>query len=617
MSLEQPKIQDYAIIGDGRSAALISNRGSIDWLCWPRFDSASIFGAIVDPKIGGHWSIRPSQDSQTIRRYIDNTNVLETAFTTASGKIVLTDFMPVTSEKQKQRIFWPEQELIRHVHCEAGEVEMHIYFDPRPDYGRAKVRIDRAGKLGFRFEMGRGTLIFRSDPDFVIREQGLAATVRLRAGEAIAFSLTFSMEAPAVIPALGELVRQKLDLTLDWWREWAGRATYRGPYQDEVIRSALLLKLLCYAPSGALVAAPTTSLPEKVGGILNWDYRFCWLRDAAFTVRALFGLGYADDADAFVGWLLHATRLTRPELGTLYDVFGGRSLKESFLNHFSGYAGSRPVRIGNEAAYQQQLDVYGEVVEAVSYFSYQRGEFDWDTQKMLKQFGEYVHQHWREADHGIWEYRESREHYTYSRLLCWVALDRLIDMQERDQLQGLPKEKWRESRSLIRRDIEEHAWNPNLRSYTQTLGGDELDASALLLALYNFEDPSSERMRQTHERIRERLVPRPGTMYRDEKSRARGEGGFALCSFWEVDYLARGGGTLEEAHEAFKQIPKFANDVGLFAEEIDPYTGDALGNFPQAFTHLGLINAALSLHRRQTDSAIDIAPKQEDRTKRI
>jgi GH15 family glucan-1,4-alpha-glucosidase len=615
MSTEQAKIHDYAVIGDGRSAALISNRGSMDWLCWPRFDSPSIFAAILDPKIGGQWSIQPWQDFQTTRRYIDNTNVLEIEFTTASGKIVLTDFMPVASEEQKQTMLWPEQELIRYLRCEEGEVEMRIHFDPRPDYGRAKVRFDNAGKLGFRIEIGRGTLILRSDLEFALTEESLAATVRLRAGEAIAFSLSFSREAPAVIPALGELVQQKLDLTIDWWRQWAGRATYRGAYRDEVIRSALVLKLLSFAPSGALAAAPTTSLPEKIGGPLNWDYRFCWLRDAAFTVRALFGLGYPDDADAFTSWLLHATRLTRPRLSILYDVYGELTPPEKFLDHFAGYAGSRPVRIGNQAATQIQLDVYGEVIEAVSYFSHDREKFDRDTQQMLKQFGEYVHQHWCEPDYGIWEYRESTEHYTHSRLLCWVALDCLIDMQERHQLHGLPIDKWRETRSLIRRDIEEHAWNPTLGSYTQLLGGDELDATALLLALHNFEDPASERMRQTHARIRERLAPAPGVIYRDEKSKARGEGGFALCSFWEVDYLARGGATLAEAHEAFKHVAKFANDVGLFAEQISPETGDALGNFPQGFTHLGLINAALSLDRREKHERMNGAHNNGAETK--
>lgn len=609
MTRAQPQIQDYAIIGDGRSAALISNRGSVDWLCWPRFDSGSIFAALLDREKGGAWSIVPKEPSEITRSYVADTNVLQTRFATYSGKIVLTDFMPAASEEQKQTILWPEQELIRHVRCEEGEVEMRIQFNPRPDYGRAKVKIDNAKKLGFRIEIGRGTLILRSDIEFTASEESLCATVRLRAGQTIAFSLSFSREAPAVIPALGDFVRQKLDLTIEWWRQWAGRATYRGPYQDEVIRSALVLKLLSFAPSGALAAAPTTSLPEKIGGILNWDYRYCWLRDAAFTVRALFGLGYPDDADAFVSWLLHATRLTRPRLSILYDVYGELTPPEKFLAHFAGYAGSRPVRIGNQAATQIQLDVYGEVIEAVSYFSHDREKFDRDTQKMLRQFGDYVHAHWREPDYGIWEYRESTEHYTHSRLLCWVALDSLIDMQERHQLHGLPIDKWRETRSLIRRDIEEHAWNPTLQSYTQLLGGDELDATALLLALHKFEDPASERMRQTHKRIRERLAPAPGLLYRDEKSKARGEGGFALCSFWEIDYLARGGATLAEAHEAFKQTARFANDLGLFAEQIAPDTGAALGNFPQAFTHMGLINAALSLDRREKDERMNGAHK--------
>ncbi len=366
------KIQDYAIIGDGRSAALISNRGSIDWLCWPRFDSASIFGAILDPEVGGSWSIRPEYELKVSRRYLDNTNVLETTFACDSLKIVLTDFMSVTSEQNKQNRLWPEHELVRQVRCEGGDAEVIVEFNPRLDYGRIAPKIDRVGKLGWRFGLGTHVYTLRADGDLDCFKQsssmGTLAKLRLKAGESIAFSLNFSEEGPAVLPPLGDSAAERLQLTIDWWRVWIAQSNYRGPYERHVVRSALVLKLLSYAPSGAIVAAPTTSLPERVGGDLNWDYRFAWLRDAAFTVHTLFGLGYKDDAKAFVNWLLHATNLTRPQLRVTYDVFGERPLRECELQHFSGHRGSRPVRIGNAASEQSQPDIYGEVVEAVCHF---------------------------------------------------------------------------------------------------------------------------------------------------------------------------------------------------------------------------------------------------------
>jgi len=598
----QPKIHDYSVIGDGRSAALVSNRGSIDWLCWPRFDSASIFAAILDPIIGGRWSIRPAEHAQTTRRYIDNTNVLETEFATASGKIVLTDFMPVTSEEQKKKILWPEHELVRQVKCAQGEVELIVDFNPRLDYGRAIPKIKDCGKLGCRIDIGTCVFTFRSEIELVRRGDGLFASTTLKAGETIAFSFTYSAEGPAVIPPLGDAITERLNLTIDWWRRWAAQSNYHGPYERQVTRSALVLKLLSYAPSGAIVAAPTTSLPERIGAELNWDYRFAWLRDAAFTVHALFGLGYKDDAAAFVDWLLHATRLTRPELRVLYDVFGESPLDEQVLDHLKGYANSHPVRIGNAASKQLQLDIYGEVVEAVSHFIGEDEALDRETQKMLRQCAEYVCEHWREPDNGMWEYREERRHYTHSKLMCWVALDRILKMQARGQIDGISVEKCETERARIRQEIEERAWNPALQTYAQACGSEIVDANVLLLTYHGFEQASSQRMQRTHERIREKLCPRPGLVYRNERSLGLREGVFALCSFWEADFLARGGGSLEEAHRVFQAALAFANNVDLFAEEIDPKSGDALGNFPQAFTHLGIINAALSLRDRELAS---------------
>jgi GH15 family glucan-1,4-alpha-glucosidase len=593
-AMEQPKIQDYAIIGDGRSAALISNRGSIDWLCWPRFDSASLFGAILDPNIGGKWRIRPAEDSQFSRRYIDNTNVLETKFSTALGKIVLTDFMPVASEERKKQMLWPEHEIIREVKCEEGEVPLVVDFDPRLAYGRVTPIIKNGRQLGWRINLGTSLITLRSDIELVRRGDGLSANFTLKAGDTVALSLTFSAEGPAVLPPLGQLVTDKLNLTIDWWRNWAAQSNYKGPYERQVTRSALVLKLLSYAPSGAIVAAPTTSLPESISRDLNWDYRFAWLRDAAFTVHALFGLGYKADAEAFVNWLLHATRLTRPELRIIYDVFGERPPPERQLSHLSGYADSRPVRIGNAASEQVQLDIYGEVVEAISHFVGENDRLDREMQKMLRKYAEYVCEHWREPDNGIWEYRDERRHYTHSRLMCWVALDRILKMQARGQLNGISVEKYEEGKERIRLEIEAHAWNPTLQIYAQACGSDVVDASALLLAYHGFEEAGSQRMQKTHMRIREKLIPRLGLVYRNERSLELREGAFALCSFWEADFLARSG-DLSGARDVFEAALAYANDLDLFSEEIDPKTGDALGNFPQAFTHLGVINTALSL----------------------
>jgi GH15 family glucan-1,4-alpha-glucosidase len=595
MVAEVSKIQDYAVIGDGRSTALVSNRGSIDWLCWPRFDSPSIFAAVIDREIGGYWSIRPAKASEISRRYIANTNVVEATFANPSANIILTDFMPVTSELQKRKMLWPEHELIRHLRCTEGEMDLVVDFDPRADYGRIRPEIKKIGKLGWRIDIGTQVFTLRSDVELMpCSGGGLSANFRLRAGEAAAFSLSFSAEGPAVIPRLGELAVEKLNLSIDWWRKWLAQSNYHGPYEREVIRSALVLKLLSYAPSGAIVAASSTSLPERIGGDLNWDYRFAWLRDAAFTVHALFGLGYKDDAHAFVDWLLHATRLTRPEMRVVYDVFGERPPHERELLQLHGHADSRPVRIGNAAIEQVQLDIYGEVVEAVSHFTRETKKLDHDTQKMLRQCAEYVCEHWREPDNGMWEERGERRHYTHSKLMCWVALDRLLKMQERGQLNGISVKRCQAERQRIREEIETRAWNPKLGAYARAYDDDEIDASALLLAYHGFEQASSRRLQQTNECIREKLATGPGLVHRNEKSMNRHEGAFALCSFWQVDFLARSG-NLSEAHEMFRTALNYANDVHLFSEQIDPRTGDALGNFPQGFTHLGVINAALVL----------------------
>ncbi|WP_242359907.1 glycoside hydrolase family 15 protein [Anaeromyxobacter sp. SG17] len=592
------RIGDHAVVGNGRAAALVSRGGTVDWLCWPRFDSPSIFAALVDDA-AGRWTLAPAAPFRSERHYLPETNVLVTRFITATGALAVTDFMPVASQEEQRRLLLPDHELVRMATCERGTVELETVFEPRPDYGRVRPRLRDAGGLGLRAETRAGLLTLRADLPLAIEPAGRATgRAVLQAGETRHLSLSYADEWPAILPPLGAPTREALARTVRWWRAWVGQLRYDGPGRDAVVRSALALKLLVYAPSGAVVAAATTSLPERVGGDLNWDYRFCWLRDAALTVRALFGLGFRDEADAFVSWLLHSTRLTQPELRVLYDVHGNAPPRERTLEHLAGHRGSRPVRVGNGAADQLQLDVYGEVIDAVTHFVRSGGTLDRETQRMLCALGDEVCRSWQGADEGIWEPRSGKGHNTHSRVLCWTALDRLLELHAKGHLCSAPVELFERNRAAIRRDVEEHAWNARLGSYTARLGGEELDAALLLLAWYGFEDARSARMRATFARIRERLGARDGLLYRYRSGDSPGEGAFGICSFWGAEVLALGAGSAAEARETFERLCRLSNDVGLFAEELDPGTGEALGNFPQAFTHVGLINAALSLEQR-------------------
>jgi GH15 family glucan-1,4-alpha-glucosidase len=593
-----PPINDYALIGDCRSAGLVSREGSLDWLCLPRFDSPSIFAAVLDAENGGRFLVRPIGELRTERRYLANTNVLETVFRTPTGTCVLRDLMSVSSEGDKRAYLTPEHEVLRELEGLEGEVEVEILYDPRPNYGRLRPLLEERGALGLRCEVGGTSLTLRSEMPLELTDGDRSArgTARIRSGEQTYLSLTYSMEAPAVVPLLGEGARGRIERTVRWWQEWANRCTYEGPYRDAVVRSALALKLMTYAPSGALVAAPTTSLPETIGGVRNWDYRYCWLRDASFTLRALYALGYREEAGAYIGWLLHATRLTWPELQVLYDVFGEARLPERELPHLEGYAGSRPVRIGNDAQGQLQLDVYGEVINGAAWFLDRGGRFDRDTSRMLDGLGRTVCRRWREPDEGIWEGRSGRFHHTHSKMLCWVALDRLVKMHEAGHLE-VSVDLFRTTRDEIRKEIEAHGYNERIGSYTRTFDGDEMDASLLTLPLYDYIEGKHPRMRSTYASIHEKLA-HDGLIYRYETGiddgLPPGEGTFGICSFWAVECQARGD-DVEGATQAFEHLLSYANDVGLFAEEIDPDTGAALGNFPQAFTHIGLINAALTL----------------------
>lgn len=588
-------IEDYAVIGDGRSAALISRAGAVEWLCWPRFDSGALFASILDPVRGGLWRVSPSGTFRSTRRYVPDTNVLVTAFETPDGAVTLTDAMSIATEEHKRAHSMPDHELLRIARCERGSVELDVRFEPRPDFGRRPgVVIDR-GALGLRLELGRELYTLRSSRPLEVREGAVVGRIVLRAGEELRLSLCHDCEAPAVLPPL-EQSPERMERTAQWWRQWASRIQVTGPWRETIVRSALVLKLLIFAPSGALIAAPTTSLPERIGGDLNWDYRFCWLRDAAFTVRVLLDLGYREDAEAFVGWLLHSTRLTRPALSVLYDVHGRLPAEELVIEGLDGFLGSAPVRVNNAASTQLQLDVYGEVIDAAAQLYLRDGAPDGDTQVMLRDFGRFVCEHWREPDRGLWEPRTPPRHHTHSKVACWVALDRLLRLESAGKLEKLDRPRLEQERTEIAAEIDRRGWNG--KYYTRTFGDAEADASALLMSLYDYLPPEHPRMRSTYRAVRSVLDAGPGLIHRNTVSREAGEGAFGICSAWVAEYLARGGGSLAEATSYLQTFAAYGNDLGLFAEEIDPRTGALLGNFPQAFTHLGLICAALSLIER-------------------
>ncbi len=592
------RIGDHAAIGDGRSAALVTREGAIDWLCWPRFDSPAVFARLLDSR-GGELTVRPVGAFKVTRRYLPDTNVLETRFDSRAAALVLLDLMPLVDPAEGALV--AEREILRIARCERGEVELEIVLDARPGFGREPRRWSDEGALGLQLRSGRELFVFRSEPRLpAAADGGVRARVLLRPGATARFSFSHALDAPAVLPPLGARAEDALERTIRRWRAWASQITYQGRFRDAVVRSALALKLLAHSPSGAIVAAATTSLPERPGGFLNWDYRYCWLRDASLTARALFGLGCHGEAEAFVGWLLHSTRLTRPALRVMYDVYGRAPPRERGLD-LEGYAGSRPVRIGNAARDQLQLDVYGEVVDAATQLVRQGVRLDRETGRMLAAVGDYVCRHWRDPDDGIWEPRSGRRQHTHSKVLCWAALDRLVGLHDRGHLVRARADDLARERAALREAIERAGYAEALRSYTQVFGGTEVDAALLQLPWYGYLPASAPRMRSTFARIERDLGARCGLLYRYRpQDPGWREGAFGICGFWAAEYLALGGGSAEEAESRIAAQLGYANDVGLFAEEVDPGTGDALGNFPQAFTHIGLVNACLSLANRLT-----------------
>lgn len=591
-----PSIGDYGLVGNCRSAALVSREGSVDWLCWPRFDSPALFSRALDPG-GGFFRIGPVEPFLARRAYLPRTNVLQTRFETSRGAAVLVDCMPVHATSVTAH--HPQEELLRCVRCVAGEVTLELELVPRACFGTRRPALQPSW-MGVRAELGGRLLLLRGTRPVECQGPDAYARFSLKEGEQATWSLSWSEEAPAVLPAAGDEAWQVVEQTAAFWRRWVEACAYDGPWREEVLRSALVLKALTFAPSGAMVAAPTTSLPEREGGPLNWDYRFCWLRDASFVSRALLALGHDDEAEAFADWMVHATRLTHPRLEVLYDVYGRRPPQERSLPDYRGWKRSKPVRVGNGARDQLQLDVYGEVVDAVARIAHTGVVPGRETGRLLIGLGRAVCRHWREADESIWEVRSGPAHHTFSKVLCWTALDRLLELSRQGMLPGAPVALFARTADAIRRDIARHGIERDRNTYTAVYGRPGLDASLLLLPLYGFVAHDDPTMLSTWRAIRRRLSPKPGLLYRYEDEQ---EGAFGICSFWAAHYLADGGGTLQQAARWFEDTMAYRNDLGLFAEEIAPDTGEPLGNFPQAFTHVGLINAAVSLEHRTRKAA--------------
>jgi GH15 family glucan-1,4-alpha-glucosidase len=584
-------IRDYAVIGDGRTAALVALDGSIDWLCLPNVDSPSTFARLLDAEHGGSFQLAPEEPFEVDRRYVEGTNVLETTFHTAAGAVRVSDAMALTDIAYIS----PMREVIRKVEGLAGRVRMRWALEPRFFYGRHTPQLGRREGRVF-FSHGRDALALNLWDAGEPKQTGPAAVAgafEAEAGRASILSLAAAYKEPAVLPGRVDTER-RLERTVRFWEAWSSRASYDGPWREHVVRSALVLKLLVYAPSGAIVAAPTTSLPEWYGGGRNWDYRYAWVRDASWTLDALLRLGYRDEATSFFWWIMHASRITQPRLQILYRVDGSTKAREYELEEFPGYRGSKPVRVGNGAADQIQLDVYGSLFEAASLYADSGGEIDRDTGKELAKIADYVAEHWREPDAGIWEVRSEPTHFIQSKALCWVALDRACSLAARG---AIPRgqDEWRAEADAVREFVRENGWDAQQRSYVRAHDRRELDGSLLTMVLLGCEDPTGERGQGLLDAVRRELADGPLVYrYRGDDGVGGEEGAFLTCSFWLADGLARSG-RLAEAEQLMEELLALSNDVGLFPEEMDPATGDFLGNFPQGLTHLALINAAVSI----------------------
>jgi len=584
----QAPIREYGAIGDGRTVALIASDGSIDWLCLPNLDSPSVLGGLLDHRRGGRFQLAPEIAFRAQRRYLPNTNVLETTFDTDRGRVRVTDAMTLPRAGLA-----PQRELVRRVEAISGDVPMRWRVEPRFGYGARPCRIGTRAGVPVA-SAGADALAVRAwnAGSIVCGPEAIGGEFVASTSRAL-LVLSASHAEPLVFPARDE-VEARLDSTIDFWRTWAGNRSYDGPWRDAVIRSALALKLLVHAPSGAIAAAATSSLPETLGGERNWDYRYSWPRDSAFTLDAFLALGCSPEADAYFSWLLHASQLTHPRLQVLYRLDGGTRAPERELP-LAGYRESRPVRVGNAAAPQLQLDVYGELLQTVHRYAMSGGRLDRETGRRLGEIADEVCRLWRLPDAGIWEVRAEPAHFTQSKLMCWVALERAAELAQEGKLPAGHAHLWKATAEKIREFVDSRCWSPERGSYVRAPGTRELDASLLFTALMGFRPGDEARVDATINAVREELSH--GALlyrYRDEDGLPGREGCFVACSFWLVEALARRG-RHEEAATLIDELLPLANDLGLYSEEIDPDTGEFLGNFPQGLVHLALISAAATL----------------------
>ena len=586
--MPEPAIGDYGLIGDGRTAALCSSQGSIDWMCAPRFDSEPVFGRLVGGEHAGSFSIRVDGVRETVRRYRDRSAVLETTWRTGSSEVRLTEGMVLDVSSS----LIPQLVLVRRLETRGAPTVARILFDPRRGLPGDAPRTEWRSSL---LMCSWGSLVLGL---FVEPSLSLVPSeeidVHLDPATPLTFVLTLADREP-VIHIGSETALRALEATDGWWREWCRGVRYQGPQDDAVLRSLITLRLLTYAPSGAPVAAATTSLPETIGGSSNWDYRFSWTRDASIGLSAFLSVGRPEEAHAFVHWLLQASRLTRPRLHVLYTLDGNPGPTERQIPDVPGYRGSRPVRVGNAAAHQHQLDVYGWVLDAAWRMVRSRRGLHAETWRTMSGLADFVAERWRHPDASMWEVRGEERHYVYSKLMGWLALDRAVRIAGTHRTRRHRVERWQSERDALAADVRARGFDQHRGSYVRSYGAPDLDAALLLLPSLGFEEPGSPRLGGTVSAIRAELATGAFVYrYPPRESEAGTEGAFLACSFWLVDALARLG-KVDEAEEVFESLLAHANDLGLFAEEMDPATEEHLGNFPQGLTHAALIQAALSL----------------------